>query len=181
MTETPQSGKGKPTRSRKEAEAERRAQMKRPKTRREQAAQQRKLRQTQSDRQRAALSGKGSAADLPPRDRGPVRAFARDFVDRRRTVAEFMLPILLVILVLSFFKSQTITSIVFVVWISLIFAIIMDEIWLIASMKRELKKRFEPAQLRGVTMYAIMRSTQVRRFRLPLPAINLGEPMRDKY
>ena len=175
------SGKSGPTRSRKEAEAARRAEMKRPKTRREQAAQQRKLRMAQRDRQQSAMAGRGSAADLPLRDQGPVRALVRDFVDRRRTVAEFMLPLLLIILILSFFKNPTITSLVFATWMALIIAIIIDETFLVISLKRELKRRFEPGQTRGAGFYAVMRSTQVRRFRLPVPAIKVGEPLRERY
>ncbi len=181
MTDEQKSGKGGPTRSRKEAEAARRAQMKRPKTRREQMQQQRKLRAAQQDRQQAAMRGTGSEADLPLRDRGPVRALVRDYVDRRRTIAEFMLPLLLVILVLSFFKDPTITSIVFTTWIALIFAIAIDEFFLVFFLKRELKKRFKSNETRGAAFYAILRSTQIRRLRLPVPAINLGENLRDRY
>lgn len=181
VTEQPDTGKGGPTRSRKEAEAARRAEMKRPKTRKEQAQQQRNLRMAQRDRQQAALSGKGAAADLPLRDQGPARALTRDYVDRRRTIAEFMLPILLVILVLSFFKNPTVVSMVFTTWIALIFAIIIDETFLVIGLKRELKRRFEPAQIKGATFYAILRSTQIRRLRLPYPVIKLGEPLRDRY
>ncbi len=36
------------------------------------------------------------------RDKGPVRRFLRDYVDSRRTVAEFFLPMILVVLLLSF-------------------------------------------------------------------------------
>lgn len=181
MSEQPETGKGGPTRSRKEAEAARRAEMKRPKTRKEQAQQQRNLRMAQRDRQNAALSGKGTTADLPLRDQGPARAMTRDFVDRRRTIAEFMLPLLLVILVLSFFKNPTIVSFVFTTWIALIFAIIIDETFLVIGLKRELKRRFEPAQIKGATFYAILRTTQIRRLRLPHPAIKIGEPLRDRY
>ena len=181
MTEQPETGKGGPTRSRKEAEAARRAEMKRPKTRKEQAQQQRNLRAAQRNRQQAALSGKGATADLPLRDQGPVRAMTRDFVDRRRTIAEFMLPLLLVILVLSFVKNVTVQQFVVTTWAALIFAILIDETFLVIGLKRELKRRFEPAQIKGATFYAILRTTQIRRLRLPHPAIKIGEPLRDRY
>lgn len=181
MTEQPSSGKGGPTRSRKEAEAARRAEMKRPKTRKEQALQARKLRMAERERTQAALSGRGSETDLPLRDRGPVRALVRDYVDRRRTIAEFMLPLLLVILVLSFFKDPAIVSAVFTTWIALIFAIVIDEFMLVFLLRRELKRRFEPSETKGAGFYAVLRSTQMRRFRLPPPAIKLGEPLRDRY
>lgn len=175
---TPQR-KGGPTRSRKEAEAARKAQMKRPLTRREQAERDRRRRGAARDKQREALMGTGSTADLPPRDRGPSRALARDAVDRRRTVAEFMLPLLLAILVMSFFPQAA--TVVFSLWTVTIFATVIDEIWLVVSLKRELKKRFSKAERRGAVLYAVLRSTQLRRMRLPKPAITIGEPLRDRY
>jgi len=175
---TPQR-KGGPTRSRKEAEAARRQQMKRPLTRREQAERERRRRSAARDKQREALMGTGSTADLPPRDRGPAKALARDAVDRRRTVAEFMLPLLVVILVLSFFPAMA--SIVFSLWTVTIVATILDEIWLVATIKRELKKRLTKAESHGAVLYAVLRSTQLRRMRLPKPAIEIGQPLREQY
>ncbi|MFS0884804.1 DUF3043 domain-containing protein [Aeromicrobium sp. 179-A 4D2 NHS] len=172
-------GKGGPTRSRKEAEAARKQQMKRPLTRREQAERDRRRRSAARNKQRDALMGTGSTADLPPRDRGPSRALARDAVDRRRTVAEFMLPILVVILVMSFFPAAA--SAVFSLWTVTILATVLDEIWLVVSLKRELKRRFTKAERRGAVLYAVLRSTQLRRMRLPKPAIEIGQPLRERY
>lgn len=173
------SGKGGPTRSRREAEAARKQQMKRPLTRREVAERDRRRRGNARNKQREALMGTGSTADLPPRDRGPSRALARDLVDRRRTVAEFMLPILLVILMMSFFPSMA--STVFALWTVTILATVVDEVWLVVTLKRELKKRFSKGESRGAVLYAILRSTQLRRMRLPKPAITVGQPLRDRY
>lgn len=175
---TPQ-GKGGPTRSRKEAEAARKQQMKRPLTRREQAERDRRRRANARDKQREALMGTGSTADLPARDRGPSRALARDVVDRRRTVAEFMLPILVVILVLSFFPAAA--SAVFSLWTVTILATVVDEIWLVVTLKRELKRRFSKAERRGAVLYAVLRSTQIRRMRLPKPTIQIGQKLPERY
>ena len=172
-------GKGGPTRSRKEAEAERKKQMKRPVTRKEQAERERKRRAASRDKQREALMGAGSTADLPARDRGASRALARDVVDRRRTVAEFMLPILVAILLLSFFKSAS--AIVFSLWTVTILATVIDELVLVFILKRELKKRFTKAESRGAILYTVLRSTQMRRLRLPKPAIAVGQPLKEKY
>ncbi|MET0467668.1 MAG: DUF3043 domain-containing protein [Aeromicrobium sp.] len=176
--ESPQ-GKGGPTRSRREAEAARKRQMKRPLTRREQADRERRRRAAARDKQREALLGGGSVADLPARDRGAAKALARDAVDRRRTVAEFMLPLLVVILVLSFFPAMA--EVVFSLWTVTIFATLIDEIWLITSLRRQLSKRFTKAESRGAVLYAVLRSTQIRRMRLPKPAIEVGQPLREHY
>lgn len=170
------SGKGGPTRSRKEAEAARKQQMKRPLTRREQADRSRR----QRDKQREALMGGGSAKDLPLRDQGPGRALARDVVDRRRTIAEFMLPILVVILVLSFFSQFQ--AFVFTLWTVTILLTVIDEVLLVVRLRRELSRRVaDPARRKGATLYAVLRSTQLRRMRLPKPAIAIGGPLRETY
>lgn len=181
MTETPEPGKGQPTRSRKEAEAARKAQMKRPLTRKEQAARQRKLRNSQRDRQREALMGTGSPEDLPLRDRGPVRGFVRDFVDRRLTVAEFVLPILILIVIASLIRNPVAQTITVTLWMVTIIAVVIDESVLVLLLRRQLKARFEPGQYRGATMYAVLRSTQLRRMRLPKPTIERGGKLKEHY
>ncbi|OUZ09547.1 hypothetical protein BHE97_10590 [Aeromicrobium sp. PE09-221] len=179
--DAPQPGKGRPTRSRKEAEAARKQVMKRPLTRREQMRRERERRSKLREKQIAALDGRGDDAYLPARDRGPVRALVRDYVDRRRSVAEYMLPILVVILVLSFIQNPTAVTVVFFLWTITILSTVLDEIWLVVGLKRELKKRFEPGQTKGATTYAVLRSTQLRRTRRPRPVIERGQPLADRY
>ncbi len=80
-TEKP-GGKGRPTPTRKEAEAAAKARAKVPRTRKEQAAAQRA--HAASPARRCARAMKtGDERYLLPRDKGPVRRFIRDFVDRR--------------------------------------------------------------------------------------------------
>lgn len=174
-------GKGRPTPSRKEAEAARKQLMKRPAGRREQMRRERERRNRLRDKQLAALDGRGDSAHLPARDRGAVRALVRDYVDRRRSVAEYMLPILVVILVLSFIQNPAVMSIVFGMWTVTILATVLDEILLVLGLKRELKRRFEPSEVRGAVTYGVLRSTQMRRTRRPRPAIKRGEPLRERY
>ena len=52
----------------------------------------------------------GDEKFLPARDQGPVRRFIRDWVDSRISVAEFLLPLLLVILLMSSVGSTTLQS-----------------------------------------------------------------------
>ena len=71
-----------------------------PTDRKEAAKRQRDARRADMARQREALAS-GDERYLPARDKGPVRRFARDYVDSRFCVAEFFLPLAVVILVLS--------------------------------------------------------------------------------
>ena len=45
---------------------------------------------------------RGEEWAMPPRDRGPVKALARDYVDSKRRVSEYYMYGLLVLLVLLF-------------------------------------------------------------------------------
>lgn len=175
------SKKGRATPSRKEAEAARRAQMKKAATRKDQLKAQRAQRDAERRRQREALSGAGNARDLPPRDRGPVKAFVRDYVDRRFTVAEFLLPLLLLMVVLSALQQTWSAALVVYLWMATILLVVVDEVLLVTGLRRQLRARFEPGQGRGTTSYAMLRSTQLRRFRLPKPAIARRAPLRDRY
>ena len=44
----------------------------------------------------------GDERYLPARDKGPVKRFIRNYIDARLSVAEFLLPLLLVIMVMQY-------------------------------------------------------------------------------
>jgi len=79
--------KGRPTPSRKEAEAARKARAKVPRTRKEMAAAQKLQRNESSTQMRQAMRN-GDDRFLPARDKGPVRRFIRDYVDSRFSFIE---------------------------------------------------------------------------------------------
>ena len=56
-------------------------------------------------KQMAALKA-GDKRHLPTRDRGPVRKYIRDLVDARRSVAEYFLPLALLILALTVVRHR---------------------------------------------------------------------------
>ena len=72
-----------------------------------------------------ALQG-GRRAPPAARDRGPVRKYARDLVDTRRSVAEFFLPLALVILALTFFGSARMKLFGSSLWLALVVLIVVD-------------------------------------------------------
>jgi hypothetical protein len=171
--------KGRATPSRKEAEAARKKAMKTPMTRKEQMQRERQARADLRRRQQEALrAGRGDA--LPPRDRGPVRAFARDYVDRRRNVAEYLLPILVVVFVLIYVPTPWAQLVSTFGWMLLIILTVIDEILLVGGLRKQLKLRFPDQSTRGAVGYAVLRSTQLRRIRLPKPAIGRGEDPRER-
>ncbi|MFD0330886.1 DUF3043 domain-containing protein [Streptacidiphilus monticola] len=165
--------KGRPTPKRSEAQAARRGRAYVPKDRKEQARSNRDAARTARERQMLALRGQGNERDLPARDQGPVRRFARDFVDSRWTAFEFFLPILLVILVLSVIPSLARISVL--LWPLSMVIIILQTTWLGLVLRKQLRERFPNQNTKGAIGYAIMRSMQMRRLRLPKPVVKRGQ------
>lgn len=166
--------KGRPTPKRKQAEQQRVVNRLAPAATKEakklQKAQARVLRAQQRD---AYMRGDESA--LPPRDKGPVKKFVRNFVDSRRSIGEFFLPIIVLVL------FMTIIPIVYVqfaaialMYLALIFSVV-DGFFLTRKIKREVAQRFPDAPLKGLGMYGWLRSTQIRRLRAPLPQVKRGD------
>lgn len=174
-----ETGKGRATPSRKEAEAARKAALKPTTDRKVQAKRDREARAALRDKQQAALKGGGDDKYLPLRDRGPVRRFTRDFVDRRRNVAEYLLPILVLVLIASLFPEAS--ALVAFGWAFTIVGTAFDEILLVRGLKKELKKRFPEVPTKGAVFYAVLRSSQLRRFRLPKPVVARNQPLDDRY
>ena len=171
-------GKGRPTPSRRDAEAARRDQLKPTRDRRTLAKRERQRRLTERQKIRASLAA-GDEKHLPARDQGPVRRFCRDFVDSRRNVAQYLLPLLLLILILSVIPRLYATQLL--VWAMTIALTTVDTIWMSVRLKRELRKRFEPGQTKGALAYSLLRSTQIRRLRLPKPQVSYGEALSRRH
>ena len=175
------SGKGRATPSRKDAEAARKKQMKTAVSRKEQTKKQKVARDVARGRTRDAMRGDGDDRYLPLREQGSVRRFCRDYIDRRFNMAEFLLPILIVILLFSFVNRPWAQLAVVALWSATILATIVDEIVLLRGLRKELKARFEPGATRGCLPYALLRTTQLRRFRMPKPQVKRGETLKDRY
>ncbi|WP_338676251.1 DUF3043 domain-containing protein [Streptomyces sp. SCSIO 30461] len=171
----PEAPKGRPTPKRSEAQGQRRrAQSGAPVDRKEAARRQREARRADLAKQREALAG-GDERYLPPRDKGPVRRFVRDYIDSRFCIAEFFLPLAVVILVLSMIRVAQLQNISLLLWLGVIVMIVIDSIGVSFRLKKQLKERFPNESTRGAVAYALMRSLQMRRLRLPKPQVKRGE------
>ncbi|MFI6355393.1 DUF3043 domain-containing protein [Streptomyces sp. NPDC050743] len=170
----PQAPKGRPTPKRSEAQSQRRSVAHTPTNRKEAAKRQREERRQALERQRQALAT-GDERYLPARDKGPVRKFARNWVDSRFNVAEFFLPLAVVILVLSVVRVPAIQSIALLLWLVVIVLIVLDAAFSGFRLKKRLAERFPDENTRGAVAYALMRSLQMRRLRLPKPQVKRGE------
>ncbi|AGK76706.1 Membrane protein OS=Streptomyces microflavus OX=1919 GN=Smic_19110 PE=4 SV=1 [Streptomyces microflavus] len=170
----PQSPKGRPTPKRSEAQTQRRRASSAPTDRKAATKRQREARRADLARQREALAS-GDERYLPVRDKGPVRRFVRDFVDSRFCIAEYFLPLAVVILILSVIQVQNIQSISLLLWMGVIILIVIDSIGLSIRLKKQLRERFPDTPKRGAVAYGLMRTLQMRRLRLPKPQVKRGE------
>ena len=169
----PQAKKGRPTPKRSEAQTQRRSVANTSTSRKDAAKRQRDERRAQMERQRQALAG-GDERYLPVRDKGPVRKFARDFIDARFNVAEFFLPMAVVILVLSMVRVGSLQTIALLLWLIVIVLIVLDSLMTGFRLRKRLAERFPDQNRRGAVAYALMRSLQMRRLRLPKPQVKRG-------
>jgi hypothetical protein len=174
QTRDPQAPKGRPTPKRSEAQTQRRSVAQTPTTRKDAAKRQRDERRVQMEKQRQALAS-GDQRYLPVRDKGPVRKFARDFVDSRFCVAEFFLPMAVVILVLSMVRVGPLQNIALLLWLVVIVMIVVDSIVIVIRLRKQLPARFPDVPTKGAVRYALMRTLQMRRLRLPKPQVKRGE------
>lgn len=173
-------GKGRPTPSRREAEAAAKARAKPPRTRREAAKLDRQRRATDTAKAREAMKS-GDERYLPKRDRGPVRRFVRDRVDARLCLAEMLLPLLLLIMVLSYSGNPTLQTYGTSLWGVTLLMVGADTMLLIYLVRRDVRKRFPDEGVKGVGVYATLRAMQIRFLRLPKPQVKLGQKLPERY
>jgi Flp pilus assembly protein TadB len=161
--------KGRPTPSRKDAESKRKVSTLAPvigkdaKKRDKAIARERRLAVRE-----AYLRGDENA--LPLRDRGPVRRFVRDEVDARRSIGEYFLPIIFVVLLFSVVPNMTVNIIAIILMYTVLLIAVVDGFFLSRKLKKQIAEKFPDANPKGLGMYGWLRSTQMRRLRAPKPS-----------
>ncbi len=173
-------GKGRPTPSRKEAEAAAKARAKTPRTRKEQMAAQRAARGESSSKVRQAMKT-GDERYLPPRDKGPVRRFIRDFVDARFSFIELMVPLLIVTMVLGYSGNAYLANVGNTILLGTLLLVVVDMLTLRFRLRRQLASRFPDEPLKGTTYYAVMRALQMKFMRLPKAQVKIGQKLPEHY
>lgn len=167
-------GKGRPTPKRSEAERRRRQPITAPSDRRS-AYRQARARQRADRARQAEAQARGDPRALPPRDRGPVRALARDYVDSRRTISEFYMYSVAVLLVLLLVPLTITRLLVYPLILVTLLGILTEGLIISRRVKKIAAERFPGESTRGVGMYAGMRAMQIRRFRVPRPRLKPGD------
>jgi len=171
---TASEGKGRPTPTRKEAESKRKVSSLAPVVTKDQKRASKALARQNRIAQRAAYL-RGDESALPARDRGPARRYVRNFVDSRRSIGEYFLPIIFVVLVLTLFPVAVVqVGAVALMYAVLIIAVI-DGIFLSRKIRKAIGIKFPGTSTKGLGMYAWLRSTQMRRLRAPHPQVKVGD------
>ena len=173
-------GKGRPTPTRREAEAAARARAKGAADKKAAQKLLRERRLEQNTKMRQAMKS-GDERFLPARDQGKVRKFVRDRVDSRLSAAEFLLPLLIVIMVLTYSGSPTLNRYGQSLWLVTILLVTLDTMLLVFRIKKDLRQRFPDESHKGATFYGILRAMQLRFLRLPKPQVKLGQRLPEKY
>jgi hypothetical protein len=119
------------------------------------------------DRVRAMTTGEAA----------PEKALMRDYIDARRSLGEFLLPSLVVILAASFLSKvwPAVTLLSTLAMYLFILAVVLDCYLMWRGFKKVLAQRMPRASTRGLAMYGMNRCIQIRRFRVPPPRIKRGD------
>jgi hypothetical protein len=172
-------GKGRPTPKRREAEGRRRQPVTAPANRKEAYRQMRARQQAERARVREGIA-RGDERYMPARDKGPVRRFARDWVDSRRLVSQYFLPFSLVILLATWIplepqlRAYVYFAVITIAWPLMMVGVLFTSVWVAWRVKRVAAEKFPDENLRGVGFYAAMRALQIRRLRFPPPTVLPG-------
>jgi hypothetical protein len=118
---------------------------------------------------------KGESWALNPRDRGPAKALARDYIDSKRRISEYYMYILVLLLAAVFLRNKTEQQYISPLVLVLVVIIVIDAQVIRRSLRKLVGERLPGESTRGLTMYAVMRALQIRRFRMPAPRVRPGD------
>ena len=145
-------------------------------SRQERKAERLSRRAVMSDRREKMMAGED--AYLLPRDKGPVRRFARDVVDSRRNVLGLFMPAALgLIFVMLAVPSVQVQRLLSPAMLVLVLIMVIDGLIVGRKVNRLVDEKFPNNTESGwkLGFYAASRASQVRRMRAPRPQVNRGD------
>lgn len=162
-------GKGAPTPTRKQQEAANKRPLV-PGDRKEAAKAARAKSADARERARIGMAN-GEEKYLPMRDRGEQKRYVRDYVDARFSIGEFMIPVMFLVIILTFIPSPEIQTYgILALWGFFLVAVI-DSVILGFTLTRKLAAKYGKDKVEKVRWYAAMRALQLRAMRLPKPQV----------
>jgi hypothetical protein len=155
----------------------RRKELGRPKlTREERKAEKITRRADMADRREKMMAGED--AYLLPRDKGPVRAFARNVVDARRNALGLFMPAALGLIFITLgMPSLAAQGILSYSMLALVAIMVIDGFIVGRKVNRLVDEKFPDNTESGwkLGFYAASRASQLRRMRAPRPQVNRGD------
>jgi len=111
--------------------------------------------------------------DLPPQDRGPVRAFVRDEVDARHRLVGLFLPVLGIVVISAFAPASSWQRNSLLVSMAALVAILGDAVLMGVSVVRAARATFpdEDVPALATGWYAFLRAHRSRSVRRPAPRV----------
>ena len=169
-------GKGRATPKRSEAQRRRGGPVAPPPANRKEAAKRAREQAALARTEARQGAARGDDRHLPGRDAGPVRALVRDVVDARRSVGVLMLPMALILVVAQLSKNVTVINLAATLFLAVILALVADVVVTSFTIRRRISGSFpgEERMARHIG-YGVMRSTVLRRFRMPTPRVSPGK------
>ncbi len=171
-----QAGKGRPTPKRSEVERRRRQPYTPPATDKKTSAAQQRERRRADQRRRMDAMRRGEEWALSPRDRGPVRALARDYIDSRRLViSEYILFAVFALILVVFASGANNSSMVLYLELGIVLLIGIEAMYHATMVRRLVRRRLPGESTRGIAWYIAKRSIRLRSSRIPPARVARGE------
>lgn len=121
---------------------------------------------------------------LPTREKGPVKRYIRHYVDARFSLGEFFMPLIFVLLILSFGFSRLLPRYPMVSFYAVLamngylLLAIADSVWAWSRLRRRLHKKFGEKRVKDegtIFFYIMSRCFMLRRFRRPAVLAGRGQ------
>jgi hypothetical protein len=123
---------------------------------------------------------RGEESALPYRDKGPARRFVRNYIDERRSFAEYFLVLIVFVLFLTLIPIPIVQLAAVAIMYSAMVVITINGIVLSRKLKKLVSEKYPDEPTKGIGMYGWMRSTQLRRLRAPAPQVGPGGNSKKK-
>ncbi|MGE3284848.1 MAG: DUF3043 domain-containing protein [Pseudonocardia sp.] len=175
-------GKGRPTPKRRDAERRRRGPAPPPpRTQREAMKLAKANRPSKEERrlqsaERRARMDAGDDRYLPPRDRGPLRAYVRDLVDSRRHLIGLFMPLAALVFISILVPYRELQTYISILAFGFMIAMVVEGVMLGRQIVAKARAKFPKEEIKGfpVGWYAFSRASQPRKLRVPRPRVQLG-------
>ena len=174
MSENTEDKKGRATPKRKDAEARLKVNSLAPSVSKEAKARDRALEKSRRIEGRAAFM-RGDENALPARDRGAARKWVRNYIDSRRTIGEYFLPTIMIVLVLTAIPVKGVQLLAILFMYGAMLYSLFSAFFIGRKIKKLVAEKFPNEPLNGIGIYGWLRSTQMRRMRAPAPQVKRGD------